>query len=102
MEFISKDEDKLDRWLNTKVWIIDEVSMVDARLFEKLATIGSFLRKDDRPFGGIQLVLCGDFFQVRPCRAMLSFFSRLTANDALVHTSAAAGRQARPTDKLCV
>jgi ATP-dependent DNA helicase PIF1 len=41
--------------------------MVDGGLFDKLAGIAQKLCKHpDRPFGGIQLVLTGDFFQLPP------------------------------------
>ncbi|KAI3609614.1 mitochondrial dna helicase [Moniliophthora roreri] len=57
----------LQRWKKTKVLIIDEVSMVDGLLFEQLAEIATKLRKKtDRPFGGLQLVVTGDFFQLPP------------------------------------
>lgn len=35
-------------------------------LFDKLDEIGQHIRKNSRPFGGIQLVLCGDFYQLPP------------------------------------
>ena len=35
----------------------DPVSMVDGDLFDKLARLGSLLRRDARPFGGIQVGL---------------------------------------------
>ncbi|KAJ3480472.1 hypothetical protein NLI96_g8332 [Meripilus lineatus] len=55
------------RWKATKVLIIDEISMVDGHLFDTLATLADRLRKKtDRPFGGIQLVVTGDFFQLPP------------------------------------
>lgn len=54
------------RWLKTKVLIIDEVSMVDGELFDKLSSIGRTLRNNGRPWGGIQLVITGDFFQLPP------------------------------------
>jgi ATP-dependent DNA helicase PIF1 len=40
--------------------------MVDASLFDKLEEIARTIRKDQRPFGGIQLVITGDFFQLPP------------------------------------
>ena len=42
------------------------VSMVDGAMFDKLEALGRLLRKDERPFGGIQLVITGDFFQLPP------------------------------------
>jgi ATP-dependent DNA helicase PIF1 len=46
--------------------IIDEVSMVDADLFDKLEGIARQIRGNGRPFGGIKLVVTGDFFQLPP------------------------------------
>ncbi|KAI1792662.1 PIF1-like helicase-domain-containing protein [Ganoderma leucocontextum] len=56
------------RWRETKVLVIDEVSMVDGELFDTLTKLADQLRnkKTDRPFGGIQLVVTGDFFQLPP------------------------------------
>jgi len=54
------------RWLKTKTLIIDEISMVDGDLFDKLSQIGRIIRNNGRPWGGIQLVITGDFFQLPP------------------------------------
>ncbi|GAA5871155.1 hypothetical protein JCM3774_006807 [Rhodotorula dairenensis] len=60
------------KWQRVKVLVIDEVSMVDAQLFDKLAYIATKLRQKagsktaNKPFGGIQLVVTGDFFQLPP------------------------------------
>jgi len=40
--------------------------MVDSSLFDKLSEIAQSLRKSRKPFGGIQLVFTGDFFQLPP------------------------------------
>lgn len=40
--------------------------MVEGDLFDKLARIACIMRKNNKPFGGIQLVVCGDFFQLPP------------------------------------
>ncbi|KAK4200431.1 PIF1-like helicase-domain-containing protein [Triangularia verruculosa] len=55
-----------NRWIKTKTLIIDEISMVDSDLFDKLSQIGRILRNNGRPWGGIQLVITGDFFQLPP------------------------------------
>ncbi|KAF4462364.1 DNA repair and recombination pif1 mitochondrial [Fusarium albosuccineum] len=55
-----------NRWLKTKCLVIDEVSMVDGELFDKLSQIGRTIRNNGRPWGGIQLVITGDFFQLPP------------------------------------
>lgn len=54
------------RWQELQVLIIDEVSMLNPDLFDKLNEIAKIIRRIDRPFGGIQLILSGDFCQL-PC-----------------------------------
>jgi ATP-dependent DNA helicase PIF1 len=56
------------RWLKARTLIVDEVSMLDADLFDKLEELARLLRGNDDPFGGIQVILCGDFFQLPPVR----------------------------------
>ena len=63
---IKKNQKAKQRWLRTKVLVIDEISMVDGDLFDKLETIARAIRNNGRPFGGIQLVVTGDFFQLPP------------------------------------
>ncbi|KAK0165579.1 hypothetical protein PV328_004083 [Microctonus aethiopoides] len=53
-------------WRKTKYLIIDEISMVDGEFFDKIEAVARYIRKNDKPFGGIQLILCGDFFQLPP------------------------------------
>lgn len=40
--------------------------MVDGELFDKLSQIGRTIRNNGRPWGGIQLIITGDFFQLPP------------------------------------
>ncbi|KAF7308275.1 ATP-dependent DNA helicase PIF1 [Mycena chlorophos] len=63
---IRKNKKAMTRWQRTKVLIIDEVSMLDGDLFDKLCRIGCILRRNTEPFGGIQLIVTGDFFQLPP------------------------------------
>ncbi|XP_074859075.1 ATP-dependent DNA helicase PIF1 [Carettochelys insculpta] len=53
-------------WLSCQHLIIDEISMVDAKFFDKLEAVARAVRKRDDPFGGIQLIICGDFLQLPP------------------------------------
>jgi len=48
------------------VLIIDEVSMLHTYQLDMVDTIARYMRNCEEPFGGIQLVLCGDFFQLPP------------------------------------
>jgi ATP-dependent DNA helicase PIF1 len=52
------------KWRDLQVLIIDEISMLDPELFDKLENLARLVRKNERPFGGIQLVLTGDFLQL--------------------------------------
>lgn len=63
---ISKRSDVVKVWKNCKVLIIDEISLVDSRMLSKLAGIAQHFKKSMLPFGGIQLVFVGDFFQLPP------------------------------------
>jgi ATP-dependent DNA helicase PIF1 len=63
---IKRNPKAKNRWLRTKILIIDEISMVDGDLFDKLEGIARAMRNNGRPFGGIQLVITGDFFQLPP------------------------------------
>lgn len=53
-------------WHKTDLLIVDEVSMMTADLLEKLDAIGKAIRGNSAPFGGIQLLFVGDFFQLPP------------------------------------
>ncbi|XP_059036771.1 ATP-dependent DNA helicase PIF1 isoform X2 [Mustela lutreola] len=53
-------------WLNCQRLVIDEISMVEADLFDKLEAVARAVRQQDKPFGGIQLIICGDFLQLPP------------------------------------
>ncbi len=55
-----------ERWRKAKVLIIDEVSMLDGQLLDKAEQVARSVRGSSAPFGGLQLVLCGDFFQLPP------------------------------------
>jgi len=51
---------------NTGVLIIDEISMIKPSQFEAVNKICQHIKKVARPFGGMQVVCSGDFFQLPP------------------------------------
>lgn len=61
---IKKNKFFLKRWNDLDVLIIDEISMMSPELFDKLELVARSIRRNPRPFGGIQLILTGDFFQL--------------------------------------
>jgi ATP-dependent DNA helicase PIF1 len=63
---IAKDSRKKKRWTKTDCLVIDEVSMLTPSLLEYLDKVGRLVRKKDLPFGGLQVVFVGDFYQLPP------------------------------------
>jgi len=82
---IYKNKIIYDNLVNLEVLIIDEISMLDNELFEKISSIFSIIhsnyKKDcnllDIPFGGIQLIFIGDFCQLAPVSGLYCFLSLL-------------------------
>ena len=54
------------RFKKLKVLIIDEISMVSPNMFTSIDKILRAFKQNDNPFGGIQVILSGDFFQLPP------------------------------------
>jgi ATP-dependent DNA helicase PIF1 len=65
-ERIFKSRQSRQRWESVRCLIVDEVSMLEGGLFDKVEAIARDIRRSSLPFGGIQVVLCGDFFQLPP------------------------------------
>jgi ATP-dependent DNA helicase PIF1 len=71
------------------VLLIDEISMLDVNLFQKISTILSVIKASlftadlekseilQKPFGGIQLVFIGDFYQLPPINGLYCFMSHI-------------------------
>ena len=54
------------RFKNLQVLIVDEVSMVSPEIFDAMDIILQAFKGSIEPFGGVQVVLSGDFFQLPP------------------------------------
>ncbi len=66
LEKILKSDHIKRNYRKTKVLIIDEISMLHKFQLDMVDTIARHILVSARPFGGIQVVLCGDFFQLPP------------------------------------
>ncbi len=53
-------------WTGVDILFVDEISMMPESLFAKINKLGQHIRRETKPFGGIQLVLAGDFLQLPP------------------------------------
>lgn len=51
---------------NADILVIDEVSMLHTSTFEAADLVCKKVRRSPEPFGGMQVVLCGDFYQLPP------------------------------------
>lgn len=66
LDAIEEKANVYKRWNDTQVLIIDEISMLHASFVDMLDKLGKHLRRSDKPFGGLQVVFTGDFFQLPP------------------------------------
>lgn len=62
-------------WLAVRVMVVDEISMVPGWLLDLLDRGGRMHRNPVLPFGGIQMIFCGDFLQLAPVDGKLCFHS---------------------------
>lgn len=65
-KLFSKNKAAVKRIQDAEVLIIDEVSMLHAHQLDMINEICCRVRTGLGPFGGLQVVLCGDFFQLPP------------------------------------
>lgn len=66
LENILKSKRIKRNYNKTKVLVIDEISMLHKHQLDMVDSIARRILENDTPFGGIQIVLCGDFFQLPP------------------------------------
>jgi len=63
---INKNKFTKALWREIEILVVDEISMLSLKLFNILNQIGKIIRRNPRPFGGIQLIFLGDFYQLPP------------------------------------
>lgn len=64
---IKKNKHATSTWRETQILIVDEVSMLSLKLFDTINALGMAIRHNyNKPFGGIQLIFSGDFYQLPP------------------------------------
>lgn len=82
MEILSTNATLRKRYLGADVLVIDEVSMLHGKRLDMLNELCKLFREDEAPFGGLQVILVGDLFQLPPV-------DRTNGPADFVHTSAA-------------
>lgn len=87
---LSYTREKINLFNELELLVIDEVSMVRSDLLDVIDAILRSVRKNNTPFGGVQMLLIGDLYQLPPVtkREDWAFLSRAYASpyffDALV------------------
>ena len=63
---VIRNKNAVRSWKKAKILILDEVSMLSQKVFEIIEEIGRATRLSSLPFGGLQVIFTGDFFQLPP------------------------------------
>lgn len=66
LDLIGQKEKVVKRVRRAKVLIIDEISMLSAQTLDSVDVVLRMIRNTSDPFGGLQVVFVGDFFQLPP------------------------------------
>jgi ATP-dependent DNA helicase PIF1 len=66
LDSIATNEKASKRINKAKVLIIDEISMLDGKVLEMVDQVCKTVRQRVEPFGGLQVIFVGDFFQLPP------------------------------------
>jgi PIF1-like helicase/Helix-turn-helix domain len=75
------------RFEKTKVLIIDEISMLHSYRLDMVNTICKTFKRSNKPFGGLQVVLCGDFFQLPPITRTIARDDVSDSYEAINHSA---------------
>ncbi|KAK1273091.1 hypothetical protein QJS04_geneDACA012277 [Acorus gramineus] len=67
---VSHNKHATKNWERAKALVVDEISMIDGQMFDNLEFIARRIRNSTEVWGGIQLVISGDFFQLPPVKPL--------------------------------
>jgi ATP-dependent DNA helicase PIF1 len=63
---VQYNKSAIKAWKKIKVLIVDEVSMMSKKILDVIEEVARLIRKNPAPFGGIQVIFTGDFYQLPP------------------------------------
>lgn len=70
---LKTNNDYCEKWRTCDVLIVDEISMIDEITLEFFHSVLCRIRGSKHPFGGLQVVFCGDFLQLQPVKGDFAF-----------------------------
>lgn len=94
LDKLDQNEKLYKRYNEAKVLIIDEISMLHASRLEMIDKLARRFRRNDSPFGGLQVIFTGDFFQLPP--VVKGFNEQNTAQDNEFAYNSKAWRELNP------
>ncbi len=78
-----------DRFQKARVLIIDEISMLSGNYFQNVERVCRHMKRNPAPFGGLQVIVCGDLFQLPPV-------SKGNQNDVMMAPDTTAWQHMKP------
>jgi len=83
MEQLEEKQYLWKRFEHARVLIIDEVSMLHAYRLDMVDKVCRKFKRVDKPFGGLQVILCGDLFQLPP----VTKGGDISVRDMVIHSN---------------
>jgi DNA-binding CsgD family transcriptional regulator len=82
LEKLQRNKRVRRNYTGVKVLMIDEISMLHPRQLDLVDRIARHMLDPVKPFGGLQIVLCGDFFQLPPVSRETAEASKMFAYES--------------------
>ncbi len=83
LNFACRNRPKFNFLRTVKTLIVDECSMISAEFLNNMDKYLSTVRRNNKPFGGVQLILVGDMFQLEPVEGKSIIHSELFKNNKI-------------------